>query len=539
MDYVGQRPEMQRELFLDTRLSETGLPFDNESLAQGNGETGLAGYYLQYDVRQSTPPRTLRPILDQADDIVAKTLDRHNRDARFTDPPYGAAAYYILDQPTLNMVAAITSSVVKKWTRTLWTKDHTLLLPDRRSYKYRGGQLTEAEAAREAHAKAVIIEVGAAVIEVGSLATGDLFSVSNLRIISEIVTGRGPEFLRQWMSKKILFTWLDSTGRLDEKESWDAFTVKGVLLHAIQSGIINPLETLERMKRSHDRLTTSAISSKTGWSADRVNKELPESTRKLIARRYTDIDEGLNKVAARLEEASISSICVYTGWDRKRAETVFTILQRRKIAVERSDPVREAVMAIANAHDFLEDTQALANFLDRPVAEVRAKFNPIIRRDLAKQARPYDRRKDRAQQQTPSAGTQELQDELHFIKASVREAAKRLDLLTSPDALAPLLGWTPKQTEQRILPATINYFATKGGDFSASLQKFCGDLASFNDARVAKALGISEHTAREHVSWSVRQRAAIGFENPLQALAEWWRGERKIGSSKRKTGLLK
>lgn len=531
IDYIGQRLEIQRELFQDTRLAETGLPFDDESLAQGLGETGLSGYYLQYDARHATPPKGLRPLLDQADDIVAKTLERHNRDARFIDPPY-SAAYYILDPSTLNTVAAITASIVKKWARPLWTKDQTLLLPDRRRYKYRGGQLTEEEEATEAHAKGVIIEVGAAVMEAGSLAVGDLSTVTNARMVSEIVTGRGPEFLRQWLSKDILSRWLETTGRLDEKEAWDAFAVKGILLSALTSDIANPLRALDRMKKAHDGLTTEAIALRTGWPADRINTELPANTRKQIARKYTNVNEGLDRIVQRLEAATVSNICTYTGWEQKKVEIIFTLMQRRKIATERSDPVREAVMAIAKAYDFLEDTQALADLLGRPAREVTAMFNPVIRRDIAKQARPGKRGSTLGRAEIIDEAADA--DELRYVKAAVREVAKRLDLLRSPEALGTLIGWTPEQTSKRIRQSTINHFATKGGDFMASVHKFCSDLASLDDARLASAIGISEQTARDQISWGIRQQAVVDLsKNPLKALTEWWRGDRKIGSAER------
>ncbi len=534
LDYVAQRAEIQKELFLDTRLAETGLPFDGESLLQGIGETGLCGYHLQHGARHAWPPQRLQPILDQADEVVAKTLDRHNRDARFTEPPYGRSVYYILTQPTLEAVTAVTTTVLKRWTRTLWTKDHTLLLPDRRTYKYRDSQLTEEEASTEAHAKAVIIETGAAVMEVASMAVHSLLSKKNQHKMAEIVTGRGPEFLRRWLSKDILFTWLEATGRLDEKPEWDEFVNKGILLRALNKDIVNPLVALEKIKQAHDSLSTSAISSRSGWSARRINQTFPMGARKQIAGRSSDVNEGIDRAVARFEALSTNKIRAYTGWKADKVKLIFTDVQRRKIAIERRDPVEDAVRAIAKAYDFIEDTERLANFLGKPVDEVTARFTPVLRREIARQMRPEQH--NDAAEQAKSAETADAADadELKDIKAAVKEVSRRLDLLYSPEDLAPLFGWTPEQTSERVLLATINHFATKGGDFSATLQDFCSKLARFDDAYLARLLGISEQTAQEEISWSVRQRCLLDFAgNPNKAFAAWWQGDKKIGSSKR------
>jgi hypothetical protein len=533
-DYVAQRAEIQKELFLDTRLAETGLPFDGESLLQDIGETGLSGYYLQHGARRARPPHRLQPILDQADEIVAKTLDRHNRDARFTEPPYGRSVYYILTQPTLEAVAAVTTTVLKRWTRTLWTKDHTLLLPDRRMYKHRDSQLTEKEASTEAHAKAIIIETGAAVMEVASMAVHSLTSERNQRGMSEIVAGRGPEFLRRWLSKDIMFTWLEATGRPDEKPEWDEFVNKAILLRALNHDIVNPLVALEKIKHAQDSLSTSAISSRSGWSARRVNQTFPMGTRKQIAAKSSDINESIDRAIARFEALSTDKICAYTGWGVDRVNLIFTDVQRRKIATERRDPIEDAVRAIAKAYDFIEDTERLASFLGKPVDEVTARFTPVLRREIARRMRPEQSNDAAEQAESPETADAADANELKDIKAAVQEVSRRLDLLYSPEDLAPLFDWTPEQTSERILHATINHFATKGGDFSATLQDFCSKLARFDDAYLARLLGISEQTAQEKISWSVRQRCLLDFAgNPNKAFIEWWRGDKKIGSSKR------
>ena len=522
---VDKRPEIRRELFLDTRLAETGLPFDEASLTQGVGEVGLAGYYLQHGIRNAAPLKEFLTIAGQAKDAVAKTFGGHNRDARYTYSPHNAA-YYMLSPSTFDAITSITTDVMLKWSRMLWTNDGVTLWPDRRAYRYRGDRLTEEELQVETHAKAVIVEIGAAVMEVSSQVGYNLSSERNQRTISSIVVGRGPEFLQRWLSKDILDAWLATTDRQDETESWHDFAKKSTLLRALQLNMINPLDELHKMKQAHDSLSTEAIVARTGWSPERVNKDFSPGTRKYIASRK-NVEEALDTITNRFNEVSIENICAYTGWDPNKATEVFTALQQRKIAVERHDPVREAVMAIAQAHDFLEDSQNLADLLNTTVAEVDTMFTPAIRRHIVIGARPPQKSNVSAQQDSEI-------DALQGVKNKVLEVNERLALLNSSEAMGSLLGWTSEQISDRILKATIDHFATIGGNFTNSLRKFCQNLAMLDDAYLANLLHISEEAAQKNISWSVRQRCLIDHgAEPRKALIAWWQGKKKIGPSKR------
>lgn len=528
VDYVSGRQQVFKELFGDSRLAETGIPFDRQSLAEGIGSVGLTGYYLQHGARHSTPPAGLRPILQDADQLVQTTLERHNKAAK--DPTTShTAAFAILDETRMEAVSAITSTVMQRWTRVLWTKDGTLLLPDRRLYARRGQ--SEEDNERERYAKLAIIEIAAAALQIMPLLTSRASRTSawQQRRATEIIVGRGPEFMQQWMSRSILRTWLDANVAANEQEDWNAFADRTTLLRALIEDIADPLTQLQRLKKNHDAMSDKAIAVRVGWSQQKVRKEFPAGVRKKLAAMHDDPLENIRRVAARLDECSEATISKYTGWPKVLIREVFSQTVRRSIAIERSAPIEESVIAIVRAYNFLNDTEALAACIGWERELAIARFTPVVRQSLALKIRPSSTSKSGVP--TEKNGSSDEVDDLQAIKSLARVTAERFDFLYDATRLAAAIGWTPEDTAQFITVRMINFLALKGSDhsFSSSLEKLRNNLPKVSDRQLAIQLGVDEETVRQHMPWSLRQYCLIDFAgNPLQALHQWWLGEKKI-----------
>lgn len=516
-DYISDRPQIYEELFKDSLLAETGLPSTLATLQAGMGEVGLAGYHLQHRVQDGRLPYILRPIVRSADGVVTQTLERHNNAARHPEQALGAAAFAILTKEDLHAVASITARIMSKWSRTLFN-DGELLLPDRQGYRYRQG-LTEEEATRERHAKAVIIELAAAIMEVYPLMTQSKDPRIHYEIES-VIAMRGPEFMHQWMSRKILRTWLAANDRLDELEQWENFAQKTILMTALRLNIEDPLSELVRLKTNADTLIDSATATRTGWSAERIANELPPGLRKRIAITYPDDPmAGLELITSRLDQVTHAKIEEYTGWPTQKVKAVFKKTDQQELAVDSSLPITELVLAIAQTYEFLETPTAVASFLNWQTEKVETFFTKKRKRQIAIKARPVESQNKLSEHSSTIVYVSNGQ-------SLIAEAARRFDLLFTK---ADFLGWTEAELTDRISEQAITYLTIRAKSFEAGLTRLKNGIALLSDTALATRLDIDQTQAKQAIPWTVRQHCIFHLpRDPLNAIEQWWRGERRL-----------